>query len=87
MNTGRHSEREKKAFIPEQRPEKSPKGSSDSDQGTNKLAGLNELLKNKDFKLSGEDEPDFAAFLSRLAEKRGAANQDERPTPEKVSPE
>lgn len=65
----------------------SPKDSSDSDKGGNKLAGLNEFLKNKDFKLSDDNEPDFTAFLSKLAAKRGTTRFDDIPSSDKVSPQ
>lgn len=38
--------------------------SSTSDD--NKLSGLNNLLKNNEFKLKDDDEPDFAVFLQKL---------------------
>lgn len=38
--------------------------------GENKLAGLNEMLKKKQFTIQQEDEEDFEAFLTKLNRKR-----------------
>ena len=37
----------------------------------NKLADLNNMLKNNDFNIKDDDEQDFQVFLRQLQEKRG----------------
>jgi len=42
----------------------------DGDEGENKLKGLNDLLKGKDFSINQEDEADFEKFMALLRQRR-----------------
>ena len=50
--------------------------SKSSNSEENKLSGLNNLLKNNEFKLKDDDEPDFAVFLQKLQEKKKTPQPD-----------
>jgi O-succinylbenzoate synthase len=61
------------------RPIQSRPSSKSSTSEENKLQGINSLLKNNDFRLRDDDEPDFALFMQKLHEKTRGGKSEVQP--------
>lgn len=82
FNTGRQNTQDK-PVVSEQ---KSSDNSNDSAEPINKLEALNAMLRNKEFKLSSnDDDHEFESYLSKLQQKRGINSETPAPIQEKVS--
>ena len=66
---------ESRQYTDRQQHQSRPSSKSSTSE-ENKLSGLNNLLKNNDFKLKDDDEPDFAVFLQKLQEKKKTPEPD-----------
>lgn len=66
---------ESRQYTDRQQQQSRPSSKS-SNSEENKLSALNNLLKNNEFKLKDDDEPDFAVFLKKLQEKKKTPEPD-----------